>query len=74
MVLYQMVAHFTMRTYGVNDLLKAFAYIETVTNIKSFSRKTFFPSHLRNKFGLPSYINNVVQGFFVTFLYEGRLF
>ena len=40
--LYQMVAHFTMRTHGVNQafhLLKAFGYIERVVNSDFFSEK-----------------------------------
>ena len=43
-----MVAHFTMRTYGVNQaLLKAFGYIERVVK-SDLKKKTVFTLYVRN--------------------------
>ena len=51
--LHKMVAHFTMRTYGVNHdfrLLQAFGYIERVVESDIFFLITYFTSYLRNMF------------------------
>ena len=51
--LYWMVAHFTMRTYVVNQAFrfyKAFGFIEDSSNPIFFSQKTYFASYVRNMF------------------------
>ena len=49
-----MVAHFIMRSYGVNqafDLFKALVYIERVVKSEFiFRKKTYFTSYVRNIF------------------------
>ena len=64
MFLYEMVDHFTMRTYGVNQtfrfVLNAFGYIERVVKSEFFFRKRPILHHTCAKRSeLPSYISTM---------------
>ena len=60
-----MVAHFTMRTHGVNQAIrfvKAFGYIERVVKSGFFFRKrTILLNMCPTSFELPSYISTVAN-------------